>query len=364
MEKKIIIFIPTVSIGGVEKNFFLISNYLAKQYDKLSVISLSHEIKNKLNKKIEFIGPSSKIFEKLTRRYKFLISLLYLVKQILLNKKTIVVCFQANMYCVFICRLLGAKIILRSNSSPDGWSGNLLKQILYKIGLKLAHGIIVNSQDFKKQLKKKFNVDAICIYNPLNKKDIIKMSKKRINFNFFKRNNLNIINVARFEDQKDHLTLLKAVNKLKSKIDFRLLLIGSGSREKEIRNYIKYKNLNKSVKILKNISNPFPYIIKSDVVVLTSIYEGLPNILLEAIALGKFIISSNCSTGPREILNNGKGGFLFRVKNYRELYDKIIIFKKQRIKLNNKIIYAKKMLARFDYKLNLKKYNRYIDSFL
>jgi len=176
------------------------------------------------------------------------------------------------------------------------------------------------------------------------------MSKKRINFNFFKRNNLNIINVARFEDQKDHLTLLKAVNKLKSKIDFRLLLIGSGSKEKEIRNYIKYKNLNKSVKILKNITNPFPYIIKSDVVVLTSTYEGLPNILLEAITLGKFIISSNCSTGPREILNNGKGGFLFRVKNYRELYDKIIIFKKQRIKLNNKIIYAKKMLARFDYK--------------
>ena len=355
---------PTIGVGGVEKNFFLISNYLSKKYDKLSVISLSYKKKYKLNKKIDFIGPKSIIFEKYSRRIKFLISLIYLIKQIIINENTIVLCFQANMYCVFICRLLGAKVILRSNSSPEGWSKNILKVKLYKLGFKLADGIIVNSKNFKKQLKKKFNVNSKCIYNPLNKKDIIKMSKKKIKFNFFDKKSLNIINVARFEDQKDHLTLLKAVNKLKSKIYFKLVLIGNGSKEKSIKNYIKHNNLGRSVKILKNVINPFPYIIKSDLLILTSIYEGLPNILLESIVLDKFIISSDCPTGPAEILSYGKGGFLFKVGNYKDLYNKISIFRNNRKKLINKISYAKRTLDRFDYDFNLQEYKKYIEKFV
>ena len=56
---------------------------------------------------------------------------------------------------------------------------------------------------------------------------------------------------------------------------------------------------------------------------LTSLYEGLPNVLLEAQVLKKFIISSNCPTGPREILLNGKAGSLFKVGDYKKLSDLI-----------------------------------------
>ena len=364
MKNKIVIFMPTIGIGGVEKNFFIISNYLAKIYSNISVTSLSNQIKYKLDNKIEFIGPNSNFFEKYSRRIKFLIALVYLVKKIIQNKKITVVCFQANMYCVFICKLLGAKVILRSNSSPEGWSKNIFKLKLYELGFKLADGIIVNSLNFKKQLKTKFNVSATCIYNPINKKDIIKLSKKKVRLNFFNKKTLNMISVARFEDQKDHLTLLKAVNKLKSKIDFKLLLIGSGSREKLIKNFIKQNKLEKSIKLIKNIQNPFPYILKSDLVLLTSIYEGLPNILLESIVLNKFIISSNCPTGPSEILSYGKGGFLFKVGDYNELSNKILIFKNKQKQLKSKIIFAQKNLKKFEYEFNLKKYKKFIDKFI
>ena len=107
MKKKIIIFMPTIEIGGVEKNFFIISNYFAKIYSNISVISLSNQIKYKLDNKIKFIGPNSKIFEKYSRRIKFLIALIYLVKKIIQNKKITVLCFQANMYCVFYVNYLG-----------------------------------------------------------------------------------------------------------------------------------------------------------------------------------------------------------------------------------------------------------------
>ena len=89
------------------------------------------------------------------------------------NKNVLVFCFQANMYCVFVCKLFGVKVILRSNSSPSGWSKSIIKKKFYRWGFSLANGIIVNSNHFKNQLKKKFGVNATNIYNPLDYKKII-----------------------------------------------------------------------------------------------------------------------------------------------------------------------------------------------
>ena len=65
--------------------------------------------------------------------------------------------------------------------------------------------------------------------------------------------------------------------------------------------------------------NPYKYINQSNLFVLPSKYEGSPNILLEVAALKKLIISSNCKTGPRMLLANGKGGYLFKVGDYKQL---------------------------------------------
>ena len=108
--------------------------------------------------------------------------------------------------------------------------------------------------------------------------------------------------------------------------------------EKKLRNYIYKNNLGKTVKILQNISNPFPYFIKSDLFILSSIFEGLPNVLLEALTLKKFVISTNCSTGPSEILSKGKGGILVPVNDYKNLAEQIIFFKKNKKKKKKIII--------------------------
>ena len=84
-----------------------------------------------------------------------------------------------------------------------------------------------------KKNKKNLNINSECIYNPLNKKEIINLSKKSINFNFFNKKYLNVINVGRLEDQKDQMTLLKSINFLKKKIKIKLLIIGNGSMEKK-----------------------------------------------------------------------------------------------------------------------------------
>ena len=136
------------------KKFLVIANNLCKEFQNLTVISTSSLLTKKLNKRIKFKGPNNFLIDMLSRRIKFLICLYYLTVQIILNPRSLVLCFQGNMYCVFICKLLGVKVILRSNSSPSGWSKNKVKKFFYKFGFKLANGVIVNSIEFKKELKK------------------------------------------------------------------------------------------------------------------------------------------------------------------------------------------------------------------
>ena len=103
-------------------------------------------------------------------------------------------------------------------------------------------------------------------------------------------------------------------------------------------------------------NNPYPYLKASDVLILTSKYEGLPNVLLEAISLKKHVISSDCPTGPREILDNGKGGELFNIGNFPQLANKITLLNEYKKRYAIKSSYAHKRLVRFDYKKNLNLY--------
>ena len=356
MKSKIILFMPCADLGGVEKNFFLISNFLAKNKKNVIVISISKNIKKRLNKNIKLISLNLNIWDKLTRRLKFLLGLFLLIKEIFKNKDCLVVSFQANIYCGLLSKLFGFNLIIRSNSSPEGWSKNFIKTFIYKIGLNAAEKVIVNSKDFKNIIKKKFNVNAITIYNPLNKEEIIKLSKKKIKFSFFENGYLNLINIGRLEDQKDHITLLNAVKLIKNKIKVKLLIIGNGNNQNKLNRYIEDNKLNRNVKILNNINNPFPYLLRSDLFILSSKFEGLPNVLLEAITLNKFVISTNCSTGPSEILVNGKGGILIPIKNSKKMADNIVYYYKNKKKLKKKLIFAKKNLERFNFKNNLNSY--------
>ena len=215
MTKNVIMFMPSIEGGGVEKNFFIVSNYLSK-HKKISVITISNKYKKRFNKKIKFISLRSSFWDKLNRRVKYVIALCLLIKEFLIKNDKIVFCFQANIYAILICKIFSVKIIIRSNSAPFGWSNNRLKEIIFKIILKYADKIMVNSLEFKKDLKKKFNVNSSCIYNPLNKKEIIEKSKLKTK-KIFKKNVLKIINVGRITDQKDQITLIRALNEIKKK---------------------------------------------------------------------------------------------------------------------------------------------------
>jgi len=362
--KNLIVFIPSIEGYGVEKNLFIITNYLSKKFDKIILISTSKKYKNKFNNNISFLTPKSNFWKKGGRLRKYFICSLLLINYLFYNKDSLVFSFQANLYSTLISKVMRSKVVIRLNSASIGWSGNLLKKNIFKILFSLADKIIVNSLEFKKEIKNKFNIDTVCIYNPLNKKEIFIKSKIKTKKIYYKKNSLKIINVGRLVSQKNQIMLLKAVKYLsvKEKTNLELIIIGDGHMRSDLLNFITKNKLQKIIKIKKFNSNPFNLIAQADLFVLSSKFEGLPNVLLEAITLKKFVISTNCPTGPKEILLNGNAGLLCKTNDSVDLANKILFYLNNKKKCQKMLFLARKNLNRFDYDKNLNTYLKILNN--
>ena len=130
MHKKLLIFIPSIEGGGVEKNLFIISNYLKDKINNISVITISNKFKNRFNRKIKFISPKAKFWDSIGRKKKFFLSLFLLFIEILKDRNILVFCFQGNVYCTLLCKLFGVKIIIRSNSML-GLDHKMVKELFH-----------------------------------------------------------------------------------------------------------------------------------------------------------------------------------------------------------------------------------------
>ena len=134
MSKKILIFIPSIEDGGVEKNLYITSNYLIKKNLNIDLLTSNFNKKKLLNKKIKIIGPKNYFLINQSRIVKYIICLIYLFFYLLTNRSTkLVFAFQANLYAILVSKLTLTKVITRSNSSPSGWSRNPIKKYYIKL---------------------------------------------------------------------------------------------------------------------------------------------------------------------------------------------------------------------------------------
>ena len=357
MEKKLIFFIPSIEDGGVEKNLFIVANYLAKKNMNIEVLTCNANKAKYFNKKIKLIGTKNPFWETKPRAIKYLICLILLFFNLVKERSNkLIFAFQANIYAILIAKIFNTKIIVRANSSPSGWSQRVIKNKIYSFIINLADNVMVNSYAFKREFDKKFNIKSKCIYNPFLKFKFNKNIKKKI----YKKKSLKILTIGRLTKQKDHMTLLKAIKLINFDLNPELIIIGKGNEFRNLKNFIKDNNLNSKVKLLGYKHKPYNFIKNCDIFILTSTFEGLPNVLLEAQFFKKYIISSDCPTGPKEILLNGKAGDLFRVGDYKMLARYINEYYSNKKKIIKKINYGYSKFYRFDYNLNCKKYYKFI----
>lgn len=167
----------------------------------------------------------------------------------------------------------------------------------------------------------------IRIYNPFNFERIIEHSKEKVDKNlkeYYEKDF--IVSVMRLtENSKDFNTLISGFKLAKEKgIKEKLYILGDGSDREKIEEKIKKEGMEREIILLGNVKNPYPWIKKAKILVHSSRFEGLPTVLLEGLILDKIVISSDCPTGPREILENGEIGYLYSVGDYRKLGELIV----------------------------------------
>ena len=218
------------------------------------------------------------------------------------------------------------KIVWIHNSIP---SLKKKKDKIERFGKRLANydKIVAICDEMKEELISIYPYlkdKVVRIYNPFNFERIEKLSEDRSELKDEDLELLNenyIIAISRLDNvQKDYPTLLKAMEILKNrKINEKLFIVGDGPSKNEIEQEIKKLGLEDNVKLLGKRKNPYIWLKESDFFVHSSKYEGLPTVLIEALICNKFVISSNCPTGPKEILANESCGKLFEVGNYEEL---------------------------------------------
>ncbi|OYQ63090.1 glycosyl transferase [Pseudanabaena sp. SR411] len=133
-----------------------------------------------------------------------------------------------------------------------------------------------------------------------------------------------IISVGRLEDQKDYPTLIKAFAKVRAVCNARLMILGWGPDQSKLGALVAELSLTEHVEMPGFVKNPFPYMKKAAVFALSSRWEGMPNVIIEALTIGTPVVSTNCESGPTEILNDGTYGELVPVGDSQSLADALL----------------------------------------
>ena len=146
------------------------------------------------------------------------------------------------------------------------------------------------------------------IYNPFDIEEIREKAEEKIDLNFDY-----IINVGNLTKVKNQALLLKAYSKLDTNLH--LVLVGKGNQETNLKNLAKKLGIEKKVHFLGWQSNPYKYIKNAKLFVLSSNVEGFGNVLVESLILNTPVVSTNCPSGPNEILVDELSQFLAKDNN-------------------------------------------------
>ncbi|MFC1745390.1 glycosyltransferase [Candidatus Riflebacteria bacterium] len=282
------------------------------------------------------------------------------LRRILRNLKPVkIVSFLSNVNIFSYFSNLGFNFphLCSERISPEFYndSKEFFKRPVYRLYLKILPQIykkinvlVVQNSEIANKWQK-LNVPSHLIRilpNGFDLKGIVAQSKKARLLDF--PDKFNLVTLARLHPQKNPFIALKVLKILKDK-DIFWTWLGGGPLMSQLQKMVKKEGLSKNIRFVGSVSNPYPLLARADLFVLPSNYEGFPNALVEAIALSVPVLVSDCPTGPAEILQHGKYGFLVPKNDPYALAQSIVNCKNQReqerINLTQR---ARKSIERFD----------------
>jgi N-acetylgalactosamine-N,N'-diacetylbacillosaminyl-diphospho-undecaprenol 4-alpha-N-acetylgalactosaminyltransferase len=304
MKKKVSIFIYSLASGGAERVVSILLEELQELYDVTLIL---------MNDTIHYSLPKDQKIVYLEKSNPNEASWLKLLKLPYLGFKYQHFCHQNNInttlslmnrpnYIALLSKLFGnsSKIIISERAHPSlqhkyGLQG-CINQYLIKYLYPNADVIIANSLGNSIDLKNNFNLHAVqTINNPIDLEKIDALAIEPISLS---KAHFAFVTIGRLDRGKNHRMIIEAMQEM----DAQLWIIGEGTLKSELQYQIKQLGLEHKVFLLGRQENPFKYLSQADAFIFSSNHEGFPNVLVEALACGLPIISTDCPSGPREIL--------------------------------------------------------------
>lgn len=215
---------------------------------------------------------------------------------------------------------------------PDVFGGRV-RAALVRWFYPWADGIVTVSHGVARDLARVAGLqlqNIQVIYNPVVTPEVLKKAKEPIDHPWFAPGEPPVIlGVGRLVRQKDFATLVQAFALVRQRCSAKLMILGDVDKREpaikpQLENLVQRLGLEGEVALPGFVENPYAYMAKAGVFVLSSIYEGFGNVVAEAIATGTSVVSTNCESGPAEILENGKYGKLVPVGDAEALAEAIL----------------------------------------
>lgn len=313
--KRILFIIPFLSSGGAERVVSIWSSELAKIGKDIHLLvfyRVDNEYKVDKNVVIHTIRNTKEEYESISKLEK--------IKEI----RRIFKCVKPNIAIPFVTYVgilvniaktgLPIKVVETIRIDPRYSPQSRIFRFIRDISVCISKRCIVQNKDqllyFPKFIQKKIGIFP----NPISN-DFISQEK------IFSNNKINnIVAVGRLEEQKNFKLLIKSFsNIIGENKELNLKIYGEGKQKESLDNYIKELGLQKYVQLCGRTNNIVEELKKSDLYILSSNAEGMPNSLMEAMALGLPCISTNCPTGPSDLIVNELNGILVPIKDEEKL---------------------------------------------
>lgn len=340
--------------GGAEKSLVILGNQLAQRGHEITLLSFSsNNCVYKLDDNIQYIyipDCGNNKLQIIKNRFSSL-------KKTLQNLETDLVIsfwFQLSILALFISNSLSFKVIYSERGDPSDKEYSGLNGIIRSIFFPMIDGFVFQTEGAKKYFSKLIQKKSIVIHNAIQFEEKVtstSLNKKK-----------HIISAGRFHPQKNFSLLVNAFSKIASEFpDYKLCIYGDGELRDQLEDQIEHLGLSTQV-ILPGNTNDLCYkMMESEIFVLSSDYEGMPNVLMEAMALGLPCVSTDCKPGgARELIENGVNGIIVDVNDADLLSLKIKYLLENKEEANLMGKRAKKIIDNHTYDVIYDSWNSYI----
>lgn len=352
MKKQSIIFIlPDLETGGAERIVMTLANHLPREKFEPKIMLLRKE-----GGYLRYVKDDVEIIDLNTERIRQ--SIRPILKEIRKRKPDIVFSGfgEVNAYLSLFIKLFPkTKFIARETNVVSEHVTRKEIRFFYKF-YNSYKNIICQSDDMAQDLLKNFDIKSnkiVKINNPVDFDFIDEKLKSSQRPESFKTNFKNVVAIGNLSSRKGFDNLLKVFSRLKNE-NILLHILGDG-RDKEMLHEMKELLGLKNVIFHGRQENPYQFLKFADLFVLSSRYEGFPNVLLEAGACGTFSIANNCPGGINEIVQEGINGEVSDIDNHEDFAQDILKILKQEHDVNS---IRNSILTRFSKDIIMKKYEQ------